>query len=54
LNVGLSPALGATGAKALATQNGPSGLRLKWDAVGLAALIADNIEAFALAASALA
>ena len=45
------PALRAAGAKALTTQNWPARLWLKGHAVGFAALIANNLEPFALTAS---
>jgi hypothetical protein len=43
--------LGATRRKALATQNRAAGLGLEGHAVGLPALIANYLEAFALAAA---
>jgi hypothetical protein len=42
----------ATRRKTFTAQNGSAGLRLEGHAVGLAALIADNFEAFAFAAAA--
>jgi hypothetical protein len=42
----------AAGAEAFAAQDRPPGLRLEWDGVLLAALIANDLEAFALAATA--
>jgi hypothetical protein len=49
--VRLRAALCATRCKALAAQNGPAGLGLEGHTVALSALIADNFEAFALAAA---
>jgi hypothetical protein len=43
--------LGATCGKALTAQNRPAGLGLEGHAVGLAALIANNLEAFAFTAA---
>jgi len=43
--------LGATRSKALTTQHRPARLRFEGHVVGLAALIADDLEPFALAAS---
>ena len=42
----------AAGAKAVAAQNWTPVLWFEWDAVGLAALIANNFEAFAIVAAA--
>jgi hypothetical protein len=50
--VKLRASLRPTRRKAFTAQNWSSGLRLEGHAVGLAALIADNLEAFAFAASA--
>jgi hypothetical protein len=47
----LCAALRPTRRKAFTAQNWSSGLRLEGHAVGLAALIADNLEAFAFAAA---
>jgi hypothetical protein len=43
--------LRAARAKALATQDGTAFLRLEWNGVRLAALIANDIEPLAIAAS---
>jgi len=43
--------LGATRGKTLPAQYGPSGLGLERHAIGLAALIADDLEAFAFTAT---
>ena len=48
----LSAALSAAGGKALAAQNGATGLGLEWNTVTLAALIANNLETFPFAATA--
>ena len=47
----LSAALCATRCKTFTAQNRPAGLGLEGHAVALAALIANNLEAFALAAA---
>jgi hypothetical protein len=49
--VKLRAALRATSCKTLTAQNWPAGLRLEGYAVALAALIANNFEAFAFAAA---
>jgi len=48
----LRAALGATSRKTFSAQNRSTGLRLERNVVGLPALIANNLESFALAASA--
>jgi len=49
--IGLRAALCATRGKTLAAQNGTAGLGLEGHAVGLTALIANNLKAFAFTAS---
>jgi len=53
-NVSRAAILGAAGAEASTAQDRPARLRFEGHAVGLAALIADNLKLFALRSSALA